>query len=51
MGMTWLLNRNLAVTLRYEYTDRDSSDSTIPPGSQEDDFTRHVVGLQLKLQQ
>jgi hypothetical protein len=51
MGVTWLLNRNLALSLRYEYTDRDSSDSTIPGGSQEDDFTRHVVGLQLKLQQ
>ena len=40
-GVSWLLNRHVVVSLRYEFTARDSTDDRVPEGLALDDFDRN----------
>jgi len=50
LGISWLINRNMIVSLSHEFTDRETTDSTIPAGFPGDDFRRHIGWARIELQ-
>jgi len=50
-GMTWLLNRHLAMSLRYESSGRDSTDHGLPAGFPSDDYARSTAFVRVELRE
>lgn len=50
LGAKWFVNRYLNLDLAHSYTERETTDSSLPPGFPNDDFERNVSWIRIVLQ-